>query len=211
MRHSIATNLLSLLWMTQAFAFIPAPRSTVLSRNPSSFLLKSDCVSRDGKDPSDDDDNEKDNYPFDLEFIDYDDPNYTVDQGLVEGEEFYNPAESKAETEREIEKMREERRKQNDLFQFNTYFTKFVKEKEWHGVWTEYKTSTFMDNVAEKDKVDANGLPKLAKGRVPLKVISSGTKEMLDPWGPENEVIIHNESVHDSSESKIPFCPPLRM
>ena len=144
MRHSIATNLLSFLWMTQAFAFIPAPRSTVLSRNPSSFLLKSDCVSRDGKDPSDDDDNEKDNYPFDLEFIDYDDPNYTVDQGLVEGEEFYNPAESKAETEREIEKMREERRKQNDLFQFNTYFTKFVKEKEWHGVWTEYKTSTFM-------------------------------------------------------------------
>lgn len=85
--------------------------------------LKAECESRDGKDPSPDDDKEdKNKNPYELEFIDYDDPNYVTDQGLVEGEEDYNPMLSKDKTEEEIEKMREERRVQNDIFQFNVSY-----------------------------------------------------------------------------------------
>ena len=53
-----------------------------------------------------------------VSILDYDDPNYSVDQGIIEGEEYYNPASASWEEE-EIESMREERRRQNDLFQFN--------------------------------------------------------------------------------------------
>lgn len=47
------------------------------------------------------------NYP-DLEFVNYDDPEYQVDQG--QGDEFYDPD----STEAQIEEMREDRRRRND-------------------------------------------------------------------------------------------------
>ena len=132
-----------------------------------------------------------DSFLIDNFTIDYDDPNYSVDQGIMEGEEFYNSANASWE-EGEVEAMREERRKQNDLFQFNVrnllffmleiclcssscndqiYYKKFLQEKEWKGIWTEYKTSTFMEDIADKNRVSANGIPKLAKGKSPLQVV----------------------------------------
>ena len=202
-----------------AFTFVPRQLSigaNVCRHHAASSVLvrKGECVSRDGKDPSDEDgDEKKSNYPFDLEFIDYDDPNYSVDQGFMEGEEYYNPSTkglNREETEAEVEKMREERRVQNDIFQFNTYFKNFVEEKTWKGLWLEYRTSTFMDNIDDKDKFDANGIPKLARGRVPIQVVSTASRQMLEPWGPESEVIVHKEEVNESKESKGAFCPPLR-
>lgn len=47
------------------------------------------------------------NYP-DLEFVNYDDPEYQVDQGT--GDEFFDPD----ATEAKIEEMREDRRRRND-------------------------------------------------------------------------------------------------
>ena len=47
------------------------------------------------------------NYP-DLEFVNYDDPEYQVDQG--QGDEFFDPE----STEAQIEEMREDRRRRND-------------------------------------------------------------------------------------------------
>ena len=132
-----------------------------------------------------------DSFLIDNFTIDYDDPNYSVDQGIMEGEGFYNSANASWE-EGEVEAMREERRKQNDLFQFNVrnllffmleiclcssscndqiYYKKFLQEKEWKGIWTEYKTSTFMEDIADKNRVSANGIPKLAKGKSPLQVV----------------------------------------
>ena len=36
--------------------------------------------------------------------------------------------------------MREQRRMRNDEFQFETYYSTFVKEAEWRGEWTVYET-----------------------------------------------------------------------
>ena len=85
MRFSIAviSALLTVKCWTEAFTFVPKASSSFLStsttacgRNlifqPSLLVRKGECVSRDGKDPSEDDDDDsqdKSNYPYDLEFI----------------------------------------------------------------------------------------------------------------------------------------------
>ena len=63
------------------------------------------------------------NYP-DLEFVNYADPEYQVDQGI--GDEFFDPS----STEAQVEAMREERRMRNDEFQFETYYKDVLKNGE---------------------------------------------------------------------------------
>jgi hypothetical protein len=103
------------------------------------------------------------NYPQ-LEFVDYSDPSYQVDQGI--SDEFFASAAANSEsmsmgmtssssdgsstatttTEEMLEEMREERRRKNDEFQFQTYFTKVLRggKDEYKGEWTVYRTSTFL-------------------------------------------------------------------
>jgi hypothetical protein len=108
------------------------------------------------------------NYP-DLEFIDYDDPNYVVDQGV--GNEFFSTTDE--ETEVKIEAMREDRRRRNDEFQFETYFSKILKSgDEYFGEWTVYKTSTFIDGVSDEEA----GQPRFVRARQPIKVKSRAYK-----------------------------------
>lgn len=130
------------------------------------------------------------NYP-DLEFVNYADPEYYADQGS--GDEFYDS--SNASTEEEIEKMREERRKQNDEYQFQTYFAEILKNGDtFKGEWTVYKSSSFLNHVAS----DSNGLPRLVKVSKPLKVQSRAYK-IFDP----EERIIHEEVL--ATESSDPY------
>ena len=56
------------------------------------------------------------NYP-ELEFVNYDDPEYLVDQGT--GDEFFDPD----STEAKIEEMREDRRRRNDECKFAISFS----------------------------------------------------------------------------------------
>jgi hypothetical protein len=139
----------------------------------------------DNDDDDDDDDDERQetkdenpyqdpNYP-DLEFVDYSDPDYQVDQGIV-GDEFFNPAVPSTTTEEQVESMREERRLRNDEYQFETYYKEILKEgQEFKGEWVVYRSSTFTDGESESD-----GRPRLAKGAGPIKVISRGERIQVE-------------------------------
>jgi hypothetical protein len=104
------------------------------------------------------------NYP-ELEFVNYDDPEYRVDQGV--GDEFSDPT----STEEQIEAMREERRVKNDEYQFETYYRDILKEgQEYKGEWLVYQS-------VQDDPVVGGGLPRLAiMSGEPLKVISRGER-----------------------------------
>jgi hypothetical protein len=147
------------------------------------------------------------NYP-ELEFVDYSDPEYQVDQGV--GDEFFDPSQSSPSTEEQVEAMREERRLRNDEFQFETYYKEILKEgQEFKGEWMVYHTSTFTDG-----ELDPNGRPRLAKAAGPIKVISRGerveiesktTQEGDSSSGDrlENQRILHHEKVFsESTEEK---------
>lgn len=132
------------------------------------------------------------NYP-DLEFVDYSDPNYRVDQGA--GDEFFaTDSDGEPSTEEEIEVMREDRRKRNDEFQFQTYYTKILKQgEEFNGEWTIYKTDTFLpDDIAPKDENAA--FPRLVKASKPLKVVSKAYKEVL-PFSAEGQMPVELERI----------------
>jgi hypothetical protein len=126
-----------------------------------------------------------------LEFVDYSDPEYSVDQGT---DEFYS---TEDDTEEQIEAMREDRRRRNDEFQFETYFMDTLKNgDEYKGEWTVYKT--------DFEKLDTNGFPRFTKARDTLKVISKGYKVIIDPnaeWRVDGERIRHEEVAVDDSES----------
>jgi len=116
-----------------------------------------------------------------LEFIDYSDPEYVVDQGVTD--EFFS---SQDDTEEKIEEMREERRRRNDEFQYETYHASVLKNGEvFKGEWTVYRTSTFLPG--QEDKYDEYGLPMLVKDRSIMKVVSSGRKSQ------HGEYIVHEE------------------
>ena len=140
------------------------------------------------------------NYP-DLEFVNYDDPDYKVDQGV--GDEFYDPD----STEAQIEVMREERRQRNDEYQFETYYKDILQGgKEYKGEWTVFETSTFMDGV---DNDAANGgIPRLMKVAKPLRVISWSERVTKDSdeetvFACDNDRIIHKEKIYsDPDEEK---------
>lgn len=124
------------------------------------------------------------NFP-DLEFVNYDDPNYTVDQGVTD-EVFKSSSSSKKDdgTEEEIEAMREDRRRRNDEFQFETYHANVLKSgEEYKGEWTVYRTSTFLSEGGGGNDGDEAIPPQLRMERINRKVVSAGEKIFL----PETE------------------------
>lgn len=143
--------------------------------------------------------NDKDNgnpyadpsYP-DLEFINYDDPEYSVDQGLGEDDYYYDDNDNDETLEEEtstedrtlveIEAMRESRRKRNDEYQFETYHAKVLRGGERSlGEWTIFQTDTFMGKEAMNGRHrDAPGVPRLLKWDKVLKVVSRGNKISFD-------------------------------
>lgn len=140
------------------------------------------------------------NYP-DLEFVDYSDPEYVVDQGV--GDEFFDPD----STEAQIEEMREDRRRRNDEFQFQTYFKELLREgKEFKGEWSVYQTSTFMEEM--KDTMDANGLPRLVKSSRPLYVTTKARKSTVEcdsehPTDAERIYFVETVAEKDGEENEI--------
>ncbi|GMH72923.1 hypothetical protein TL16_g06044 [Triparma laevis f. inornata] len=140
-----------------------------------------------------------------LEFYDYDNPEFEIDQGVYD--EF--PTRLTADqTEEEIEAMRESRRRKNDEFQFETYYKEFVKDCEWRGEWTVYETSTFI----QENVKDENGLPKLVKPKREIKAVCTSTREATHtPTEDDNittdvivheEVVVTNEAMDDSLKSR---------
>ena len=134
------------------------------------------------------------NYP-DLEFVNYDDPNYEVDQGFGDSEVFDNDDDK---TLAEIEAMREERRRRNDEYQFETYHATVLRGGERTlGEWTVFQTDTFMgSDVVKGRNPEASHVPRLLKWDKILKVVSRGSKIILDAdaeWRVDGERIVHEE------------------
>ncbi|KAG7348547.1 hypothetical protein IV203_017252 [Nitzschia inconspicua] len=137
------------------------------------------------------------NYP-DLEFVDYSDPEYQVDQGV--GDEFFDPtssSSSSSSTEAQVELMREERRVKNDEYQFETYYKEILKEgQEFKGEWMVYHTSTFTDG-----ETDENSRPRLAKAAGPIKVISRGERVQLEPTESDD----NNNNNSNSNKNRLEY------
>ena len=137
------------------------------------------------------------NYP-DLEFVNYDDPDYEVDQGVIGDEAAYNNKEDEDMTLIEIEAMREDRRRRNDEYQFETYHASVLRGGERSlGEWTVFQTDTFMGSEIIKGRhPEAAGVPRLLKWDKVLKVVSRGSKIVTDPnadWRVDGERIVHEE------------------
>eukprot|EP00578_Thalassiosira_sp_NH16_P006874 CAMPEP_0181116194 /NCGR_PEP_ID=MMETSP1071-20121207/21821_1 /TAXON_ID=35127 /ORGANISM="Thalassiosira sp., Strain NH16" /LENGTH=521 /DNA_ID=CAMNT_0023200423 /DNA_START=33 /DNA_END=1598 /DNA_ORIENTATION=- len=137
------------------------------------------------------------NYP-DLEFVNYDDPGYSVDQGV--GDDTDNIYDEEDRTLAEIEAMREDRRRRNDEFQFETYHANVLRGGERSlGEWTVFQTDTFMgDEVVGGRNPEAAGVPRLLKWDKVLKVVSRGSKIVTDPnaeWRVDGERIVHEEQL----------------
>jgi hypothetical protein len=147
----------------------------------------------DGDEPNTENPYADPNYP-ELEFVNYDDPEYQVDQGV--GDEFLDPD----STEEKVEAMREERRMKNDEYQFETYYKEILKEgQEYKGEWTVFTTSTFHDDE------EPGGIPKIKKAGEPMMVISKGerieVKSSTDATHRlENERLVHHEKIFTDSE-----------
>ena len=149
------------------------------------------------------------NYP-DLEFVNYDDPNYQIDMGI--GDDFATPEEeekissalSPEEANAAIEEMREDRRRRNDEFQFETYHASALKSGEkYRGEWEVYRTSTFIPG--QEDRVNEYGMPSLVKAERVLKMISSGKKvgvESKSDRRVDGERIVHEELQHEDEDVK---------
>ena len=145
------------------------------------------------------------NYP-DLEFVNYDDPEYSADRSEYSDGSDYddNNLNSSDRTLIEIEAMREERRKKNDEYQFETYHANILRGGErCLGEWTVFQTDTFLTNnsnnsndASKKKEKNGAAVPRLVKWDKVLKVVSRGTKIILDPtasWRVDGERIIHEE------------------
>lgn len=161
---------------------------------------KADNNDDDDDDESADNNNKKENpyadpnYP-ELEFVDYSDPAYQVNQGDND-EYFASPtADGTPSTEEQIEAMREERRKRNDEYQFQTYYTSILKEgEEYNGEWTIYKSDTFLpDDIAPRDPKAA--FPRLVKASKALKVVSRAYKEVM-PFTTEGQMPVDLERIY---------------
>eukprot|EP00526_Cylindrotheca_closterium_P013072 CAMPEP_0113604038 /NCGR_PEP_ID=MMETSP0017_2-20120614/1588_1 /TAXON_ID=2856 /ORGANISM="Cylindrotheca closterium" /LENGTH=443 /DNA_ID=CAMNT_0000512449 /DNA_START=119 /DNA_END=1447 /DNA_ORIENTATION=+ /assembly_acc=CAM_ASM_000147 len=142
------------------------------------------------------------NYP-DLEFVNYDDPEYQVDQGV--GDEFFDPE----STEAQIEAMREERRMKNDEFQFETYYKDVLRNgAEFKGEWTVFQTSTFLPETNGEAE-----FPKLKKLGEPFKVYSKGERIEVEGDGEaekfrlENQRVLHTERLFVASSSDDSAAP----
>eukprot|EP00584_Thalassiosira_punctigera_P023965 CAMPEP_0172555242 /NCGR_PEP_ID=MMETSP1067-20121228/58315_1 /TAXON_ID=265564 ORGANISM="Thalassiosira punctigera, Strain Tpunct2005C2" /NCGR_SAMPLE_ID=MMETSP1067 /ASSEMBLY_ACC=CAM_ASM_000444 /LENGTH=499 /DNA_ID=CAMNT_0013343757 /DNA_START=10 /DNA_END=1509 /DNA_ORIENTATION=+ len=174
---------------------VPRRSRTVVPSSATARLLRA------ARDDDDDDDDAPPENPYadpnypDLEFVNYDDPDYTVDQGVGDDlEEAYNEDATLAE----IEAMREDRRRRNDEFQFETYHAKVLRGGERSlGEWTVFQTDTFMGpDVVGGRPPEASGVPRLLKWDRTLKVVSRGSKIVTDPnaeWRVDGERIVHEE------------------
>jgi hypothetical protein len=166
-------------------------------------------ATRDG-DSDEDDDNETPafnpyadpNYP-DLEFVNYDDPEYSIDRSL-------SAAEADIEDESLLEQMREERRVANDEYQYNTYWHTVWNAglSTYRGEWTVYYSSNFFPQFDEEDDDDketeeenANGLPRLIQlSDAPLTVISRATRQSIpttttSPTTTDDKVLSENSYI----------------
>jgi hypothetical protein len=183
----------------------PRQNSLSAAARPTPLWAQIDDFDDEGEEKKDENPYQDPNYP-DLEFVDYSDPEYQVDQGV--GDEFFDP--SSTTTEAQLEAMREERRERNDEFQFETYYKEILKEgQEFKGEWMVYHTSTFTDG--ERD--DNGRPPRLTKGAGPIKVITRGERVQLEPAegdAPttttttnrlEYQRILHHEKVFTDSSS----------
>lgn len=189
-------------------AFAPSSNSKRVAAPYSSFMLQKTsaglraAAAEEEGEKKEENPYQDPNYP-DLEFVNYADPEYQVDQGV--GDEFFDPE----STEAQIETMREERRLRNDEFQYETYYKEILKEgQEYKGEWTVYHTSTFGEGV------DDNSMgvpPKLKKIATPLKVISRGERVEIElsessDFRLDKEHILHHEKVFsESDEEKSPI------
>ena len=131
-----------------------------------------------------------------MEFVNYDDPEYIVDQGITD--EFFD-------TDAKVEEMREERRSRNDEYQFETYHADTLKSgDEYKGEWTVYRTSTFLEGIDEGE--NGGDVPSFKKERRVRKVVSCGKKKMLDvPEGGfesrlDGERIVHSERLAEAKD-----------
>lgn len=133
-------------------------------------------------------------YP-ELEFVDYNDPSYQIDIGM----DTSSALSAGVETDEAVEELREERRRKNDEYQFETYFQNVLKSgDDYYGEWTVYRA------VYDKDKDE--GGPGLQQMNRVLKVRSSGHKVVVDPaakWRVDGEYVAHTEElVAESNEDQ---------
>ena len=143
------------------------------------------------------------NYP-DLEFVNYDDPEYSIDRSLT-------AAEANIEDETLLEQMREERRVANDEFQYNTYWHTVWNAglSTYRGEWTVYYSSHFFpqfdddENEEEKEEEEeeknSNELPHLIQlSDAPLTVVSRAViQNSTGTTTDENKVLsIHSYIQH---------------
>ncbi|GKY98770.1 hypothetical protein MPSEU_000833200 [Mayamaea pseudoterrestris] len=211
----LSIAILSGLHACYAFAPILIPQGALFA-SPSSCLHSSSsfvlCSKRSsGSEDADDDDQANNpyadpNYP-DLEFVNYDDPDY---QAFADEGDDYFPSSSETNVDAEIEAMREDRRRRNDEYQFQTYFAEILKRgAEYKGEWTVYQTSTFLNDVPDEE----NGYPRLVKAARPIRVVSKGYKigvETDSVYPVDAERICHAEvAVTPSGTSNNPLSDEL--
>ncbi|KAL3823069.1 hypothetical protein ACHAXA_011121 [Cyclostephanos tholiformis] len=137
------------------------------------------------------------NYP-DLEFVNYDDPTYSADRSEYSDGSDVDNVDGVETTLAEIEAMREERRRRNDEYQFETYHASVLRGGERSlGEWTVFETDTFMGRETRDGRdPSAIGVPRLLKWDKVLKVVSRGTKNIVNPdaeWRVDGERIVHEE------------------
>lgn len=194
----------SLIATVKAFALLPQPQTHATAPQPYAVRINQSprlWGTSDDEELSEKKENpyQDPNYP-ELEFVDYSDPEYKVDQGV--GDEFFDPSAANLETEEQIEAMREERRVRNDEFQFETYYKEILKEgKEYKGEWTVYTTSTFSDGVEDE------GIPKVRQASKVMKVITRGERIQLESSGPtdhrlQNERLMHHEKIYTDPDDE---------
>ena len=149
------------------------------------------------------------NYP-ELEFVNYDDPNYMIDMGI--GDDFATPEEearissalSPEEADAAVEEMREDRRRRNDEFQFETYHASALKGGDsFRGEWEVYRTSSFLPG--QEDRVNEYGMPSLVKAEDVIRMVSSGRKVAIKTESDrrvDGERIVHDEVEYIESDGK---------
>lgn len=168
-----------------------SPLSTSPSQ-PKATILKSSNNSYDDDEEEDPMKIWKEQYP-ELEFINYDDPEYAIDQGtdetmfpIISPNEY--ASKSKEEIELGIEAMREDRRSKNDIYQFETYFKNIWKsgKYDFFGDWTVY------DTVLEDGAIKA-----LRRRKALQKVVSKAMREVGDD---DVTLIRHSEECMEGKE-----------
>lgn len=170
------------------------------------LLLSSNADDQDSDDEVDDQDDMyselKRDYP-ELEFVNYNDPEYRSSDDELD-DSYLTADKNDDETLAEIEKMREERRRKNDEYQFETYHANVLRGGEvCLGEWTVFQTDTFMGEEVIKGRNEAAmGVPRLLRWDKPLKVVSRGRKIVVDntmdkddeDWmSVDGERIVHEE------------------